>query len=104
MARVTGETVIDRLHYLHALVQQADETSLGILASSEFGPMIKALLVVLDDHALDERGRCRRCHSWRPLWWRRQHPCRVRTLAYHHLVTTPPPRPAGQAVAASEAS
>ncbi|MFD2794451.1 hypothetical protein ACFS27_12920 [Promicromonospora vindobonensis] len=66
MARVTGETVVDRLHYLHALVQQADETSLALVASSELGPMIKALLAVLDDHTPDERGR-----GLHPVWWTR---------------------------------
>ena len=98
MARVTGETVIDRLHYLEELVQQADDASLAVLASSEFGPMIQALLVVLGDHAPDARGRCQRCIPWWQLW-RRRHPCRAWVLAHHQLVVAPASRATGPVLA-----
>ena len=95
---MTGETAIDRLNYLEELVQQADDASLAVLASSEFRPMIQALLAVLGDHAPDARGRCRRCASW---WqpWRRRHPCRAWALAYHQLVVAPTSRATGPMLA-----
>lgn len=98
MARVTIESVIDRLHYVQELVQQADTPSLALLASFELGPIAQALLVVLDEHRLDERGRCKRRSAWWRLWHRRQ-PCRDWALAHHHLIDAPPTRPTGPVLA-----
>jgi hypothetical protein len=90
MARVTGETLTDRLDYLDALIENADPASLARLASSELPRMTQAWRAVLTDHQPDTHGRCRRCRPW---WRPTSQPCRVWADAYEHLVTAPASEP-----------
>ncbi|MFJ6677425.1 hypothetical protein ACIQMJ_40535 [Actinosynnema sp. NPDC091369] len=82
------KAVFDHLDYLDALVGEGDLRCRAALADSEIARLTAAWRALLDQHALDGRGRCRQCSGQLRA---RRSPCTVWTTAHQHLVTDGPP-------------
>jgi hypothetical protein len=75
--------VYDRLDYLDTIVNGADTRSRVALADSAIPMLTDAWRDLLNEHELDERGRCRACS---PRWARRARGCSVWRMAHRHLI------------------
>lgn len=102
MYSATDQIVSDYLDDVEHLLQQADATSVAVMAPTELARTVHALRAILADHAPDASGRCHRCATRRPwswAWWRvswrRAWPCRTWQTAHQHLVTAAPAQPTG---------